>query len=126
MKSFFQFVKFGIVGLSNTLINYFVYFVLVKAGIYYLIASVAGFFVSVVNAYFWNSRYVFKDSTKSRPRLFLETISSYAFTGLILTNILLFALVNYFSFPVELAPIAVLLVTVPANFLINKFIVYRS
>ena len=54
-----QFVKFGIVGVSNTLIHYFTYLILIALGCHYLIASVAGFLVSVVNAFYWNNKYVF-------------------------------------------------------------------
>ena len=34
-----QFIKFGIVGLSNTLISYVVYFMGVRLGMHYLLAS---------------------------------------------------------------------------------------
>lgn len=43
-----QFVKFGIVGLSNTLIYYIVYVILVALSVNYLLSSLIGFFVSVI------------------------------------------------------------------------------
>ena len=42
-EAFLQFIKFGIVGVSNTLIHYFTYLICICAGCHYLIASVIGF-----------------------------------------------------------------------------------
>ncbi|MCL1904098.1 MAG: GtrA family protein [Oscillospiraceae bacterium] len=53
-----QFVKFGIVGLSNTL----VYLLIFNSLLSFTgedIAYFAGFIISVINAYFWSSRFVF-------------------------------------------------------------------
>ena len=50
-NGFLQFVQFGIVGLSNTLISYVVYAVGIAAHLHYLAASVLGFLVSVANAF---------------------------------------------------------------------------
>jgi hypothetical protein len=55
-----QFIKFGIVGLSNTAISYIIYFLLVYFDLHYLIASIIAFFISVLNSFFWNNKYVFK------------------------------------------------------------------
>lgn len=66
-----QFIKFGIVGVSNTVISLGITY-----GIIYLfhklnwlffnesllvfLASFVGFFISVLNSYYWNNKYVFK------------------------------------------------------------------
>ena len=60
LEKILQFVKFGIVGVSNTLISYIVYVILVTWGCHYLAASLLGFLISVINAFYWNNRYVFK------------------------------------------------------------------
>ena len=61
-----QFIKFGIVGLSNTLIAYLVYAVCIYIGLHYLLANVIAFAVSVLNAYYWSDRYV-SPAMLSRP-----------------------------------------------------------
>jgi putative flippase GtrA len=56
-----QFVKFGIVGVSNTLLSLVVYAVLLKAfGVWYLAASAIGFAVGTVNGFLWNRRWTFR------------------------------------------------------------------
>jgi putative flippase GtrA len=56
-----QFVKFGIVGVSNTLITFAVYTLLLKGfGVWYLAASAIGFAVGAVNGFLWNRRWTFR------------------------------------------------------------------
>jgi putative flippase GtrA len=55
-----QFVKFGIVGVSNTLLTFIVYTFLLKVlGVWYLAASAIGFTVGAVNGFMWNRRWTF-------------------------------------------------------------------
>lgn len=124
-----QFVKFGVVGVSNTLISYAVYAVLVNLNWHYLLASVAGFVVSVINAYYWSDRYVFKAQEGEERvwwKVFLKTFISYAGTGLILNNILLVIWVDVAGIHEMLGPVINLFVTVPLNFLLNKYWAYRD
>lgn len=124
-----QFIKFGIVGLSNTLISYMIYAILVSCHVHYLAASVAGFIVSVINAYYWNNKYVFQaDSGEKRKwwNVFLKTFTSYAGTGLILNNILLIVWVDVLGWPDMLGPIINLLITIPLNFILNKYWAFKQ
>ena len=127
-NQFMQFVKFGMVGLSNTIINYVCYLILIKLGVYYLIASIVGFLVSVVNAYYWNSKYVFRKEGEKQSHLqaFIKVFLSYAATGLVLNNILLFIWVNLLHLSEVIGPIVTLIVTIPTNFILNKLWAFRS
>jgi len=56
-----QFAKFGIVGISNTLLTFLVYTVLLKVfGVWYLAASAIGFAVGAVNGFLLNRRWTFR------------------------------------------------------------------
>ncbi|MDR2408819.1 MAG: GtrA family protein [Bacteroidales bacterium] len=122
-----QFIKFGIVGLSNTIISFLIYTLLIRIGLHYLFASIIAFFVSVTNSFFWNKKYVFtKDRGINIFRSLFKTFISYGLTGLILTNILLFILIDVFEISKYLAPFIVLIITIPSNFLINKYWVFRD
>lgn len=56
-----QFAKFGIVGVSNTLITFGVYTLLLKGlGVWYLAASAIGFVVGAVNGFLLNRRWTFR------------------------------------------------------------------
>ena len=124
-----QFIKFGIVGLSNTIISYGVYAGLTYVGVPYVLASVIGFVVSVLNSFFWNNRYVFKknDGEQRNPWWTLaKTFLAYAGTGLILSNILLVLFVDKMGISKYLAPILSLVITIPLNFVINKYWSFRT
>lgn len=56
-----QFVKFGLVGVSNTLLTFSVYTLLLKAfGVWYVAASAIGFAVGAVNGFLWNRAWTFR------------------------------------------------------------------
>ena len=96
-KTFVQFIKFGLVGFSNTAISYalnvLILFLLrnVQWKQDYIVANIISFTISMFWAFYWNNKYVFqekqegkRDKWKSMGRSFLV----YGFTGYILNNIL--------------------------------------
>ena len=119
-----QFVKFGLVGVSNTLVSWAVYYLFLWLNEdLYMAGTVAGTVVSIYNAFFWNDRFVFKGGDrdrKSRLKRLGKTYVSYGFTSL-LSIALVWAEVNLLGISKALAPIVTLVVTIPLNFLINKF-----
>ena len=124
-----QFIKFGLVGLSNTLLSYAIYLLTLlilsplKLSWDYFVASVLSFVLSVLWSYFWNNRFVYKQDSKKRSfwKSLFKTYLSYAFTGIILGNILLYVWVALLGIPKTLAPLLSLVITVPLNFLLNKY-----
>ncbi len=62
MKTVLQFLKFGIVGVSNTLLAFAVYTILLKVfGVWYVAASGIGFAVGAVNGFLLNRRWTFRE-----------------------------------------------------------------
>lgn len=128
-KGLYQFVKFGIVGTSNTLIAYAVYSICVFVGIHYIVANAIAFLVSVLNAYFWSDRYIFKKEegeTRNVKMTILRTYIAYGSTGLILGSILLTIYVDIFMISEYIAQLFVLIFTIPLNFIINKFWSFKT
>lgn len=129
-KEFFalvwQFIKFGIVGFSNTLISLAVYYILVFFGWNYLLANTMDFLISVCNAFFWNYRYVFKDKTEtSIPKSFSKVFITYGISYLVST-FLIWLMVDIMHISEWLAPLIRLVVTVPLNFVLNKLWAFRK
>jgi putative flippase GtrA len=120
-----QFIKFGIVGVSNTLISMAIYYLFVFINRdFYMLGSTVGFFVSVINAYFWNNKFVFKKSEKGNAKALIKTYVSYGSTFL-LGLALLYVMVHVLGISVMIAPIIQLVVTIPLNFLLNKFWAFK-
>lgn len=128
MQSLIQFIKFAIIGFSNTLISYLVYVIGVYFGLHYLLASVMGFVISVLNSFYWNNKYVFRQEEGKRNLWYTlaKTFLSYGATGLVLANILLYLWVDILHISEYLGPIINLMITVPLNFVLNKFWAFRT
>ena len=125
----YQFFKFGIVGASNTLIAYVIYSICVYTGIHYLLANALGFFISVLNAYYWSDRFVFKKGegeSRSGVWTLVKTYIAYGSTGLLLASILLYSYVDKLHISEYIAQLLVLVITIPLNFIINKFWSFKT
>lgn len=131
-----QFVKFGIVGVSNTVISYVLYAISLlgfqKTGIFgkvdYLAAQIIAFVLSVLWSFYWNNKMVFvqeEGEKRSVIGALIKTYISYSFTGLFLNSILLVIWVQVFHISEFIAPIINLLISVPVNFIINKFWAFK-
>lgn len=158
-----QFIKFGLVGVMNTFISMAVNALVLiffnkvlgiseDEKVSYFTASIMAFIISVFSAYIWQNKFVFKQNEGEERvwwKVLLKTYLSYAGTGLILNNILLYLwndvihVGQYFGWLVDIVNamgisitgdrivsyIAVLLnmvITVPLNFIFNKFWAYKG
>lgn len=150
-KGFWQFVKFSLVGVSNTLISEGVYALLVYFKVHYLLAQLIGFSLSVLNAYYWNSRYVFADNGAERVwwKMLAKTYLAY-FGGYLVNAFLLIFWIDILHISSWMEPAAGwfaghgiesfdaqflgsvlaaginLLITVPMNFVVNKYWTFRQ
>lgn len=124
-----QFIKFGIVGISNTLVSFAVYYIFIWIDPkLYLIGSAVGWIVSVANAFYWNNKYVFKggaEDGRSILKRLAKTYVSYGATFL-LTTLLLYLEVDRLKWPETICPPINLLITIPLNFLLNRLWTFRK
>lgn len=132
-----QFIKFGIVGVSNTVLSYVLYMVFLKLfeqyalfpAYDYLLSSIMTFFICIAWSFYWNNRFTFRQEDGERRnhrRAFIKTAFSYALTGLLLHNILLYIWIEVMGIAKIAAPLINLIVTVPLNFLLNKFWAFKT
>lgn len=137
-ESFFetiiQFVKFGIVGLSNTVLSYIlnvlVLLVLQSFEVKwdFVVGNMVAFVLSVLWSFYWNNRLVFKEETcekRSVWKVLMKTYIAYGFTGIILNNLLSLLWISVFGISKYIAPLLNLILSVPLNFIINKFWAFR-
>ena len=68
-NKWYQFIGFCLVGVSNFLVTFIVFNVCVYCfKMDPLLANVPAFFLSVLNAFFWNNKYVFKENDETGNR----------------------------------------------------------
>lgn len=124
-----QFLKFGMVGAVNTVLAY-----LITNLCYYglhlheQVSNLISFLITVLISYLLNSRYVFRGQEGGgQPwyRALLKVYASYALTELVLMGVLLYVEERIYGVPHFAATLVNLCVTVPLNFVLNKFWAYR-
>ena len=128
-----QFVCFCAVGVTNTVLAYVlnVGTLLFLARFHfswdYVAGNVVSFVLSVLWSYYWNSRFVFHAGERCGFSLktLLKTYIAYGFSGIILTNILSYVWIEQFRISKLFAPLINLIVTVPINFLVNKYWAFK-
>ena len=118
-----QFIKFGIVGISNTIVSLAIYYALVFIGLHYILSNAIAFVISVLNAYYWNRKYVFK-SHENKAAILPKIYAAYSFTFFLGTG-LLFLMVEIIGISNLVAPLLNLFITTPTNFMLNKFWVFK-
>ena len=152
-----QFIKFGLVGVSNTAISYGIdqlfYYVVFRntamdEKLKITVVSALAFFVSVTNSYFWNNRFVFKSENRKRfgqhLYAYFKTVLCYALTGLVLapaikvwlsgvslpsalvSRLPSFLVAEGDKLPYWVLSIVPLIISIPLNFVLNKFWAFRS
>jgi putative flippase GtrA len=155
MQALWQFIKFGMVGAANTVVNLTIYMICCHViGTNVHIANATAFIISVFSAYLLQSRFVFKEDENCEKRVWwkalIKTYIAYSFTGLFLTELLLIFWLDLINLSQYLTPLAVwlrnnlnfsmsevklaetvvpfmnMVVTVPINFCVNKFWAYRQ
>lgn len=134
---FMQFVKFGLVGVINTAVDYITYLLTLlifeETGLFgtkaYLVSTILGFLVSFFNMFYWNNTYVFKkkeDESRSALASLVKLFLSYSLTGIIIKPGCMFILVDLVRVPKTVAPIPIMFITIPVNFLLSKLWAFRG
>lgn len=130
-----QFTKFGIVGVSNTVISYLINIaVLFLLQPYrfiwdYVAGNIIAFILSVLWSFYWNNRMVFvlgEGEHRSIWKSLLKTYIAYGFTGIILNNILSWVWISMIGISKYIVPLINLTMSVPLNFVINKRWTFKS
>ena len=106
-----QFIKFGLVGVSNTAVSMAVYYIFlwIDPGLY-MVGSILGTILSIANAFFWNDKFVFTGNANDWRSKLKRLGKTYVSFGVSKT----------------IAPIVNLLVTIPLNFIINKLWTFKE
>lgn len=134
-QNFMQFVRFSMVGISNVIVSYLIniltLLVLTPAGLKfdYIAANTTAFVLSVLWSFYWNNRLVFTlkfGEHRSTWRTLAKTYVVYGFTGIILNNVLSTIWIYGLHMSKFVAPLCNLPISVPINFLLNKFWTYNG
>ena len=127
-KSLIQFIKFGIVGVSNTILGLSIYYLFIWINKdLYQVGNVVSWIISVAWSCYWNNRFVFAQEKNGWNLLLKRLGKSYVSYGisLLLSIILLYIQVEILKWSETIAPLVNLLITIPLNFVMNKYWTFK-
>jgi putative flippase GtrA len=119
-----QFVKFGVVGISNTLLTLIVYTLLLKVfGVWYLAASAIGFILGAINGFLLNRRWTFREHVGDALTPVRWGIVQTC--GLGINEALLYVLVHHAQLDKLLAQVCATAVVTVTTFFVNRAWTFR-
>ncbi|WP_342985679.1 GtrA family protein [Clostridium saudiense] len=120
-----KFIKFGLVGVLNTLINWIIFALLNFVGVYYIVANVIAYAIATANSYIWNSKWVFKYNGKDKK----ETTAKFIILnliGLALNTAILYFLVDILSLNKLVGLVITTAIVMVINYIVNKIWVFKE
>lgn len=120
-----RFIKFCIVGCSNTVISLIVYFGALSCGVNYIVATITGYVLSSAWGYVVNKLWVFKPK---RNIIWKSVVKYYITYGVALgINVVgMYCFVDIACISEKIAPFIILCITIPLNFCMSKFWIYKE
>ncbi|MGG0461811.1 GtrA family protein [Priestia aryabhattai] len=118
-------IKFALVGVVNTLIDFAVYALLTTIGVNYILAQWISYSAGILNSYVMNRKWTFKKKEKSSKR----EVISFVIVNLItlsLTSFLLTVLYNKWGIPLLISKLLITIVSVGINFIGTKLLVFTT
>ena len=119
-----QFIKFSIIGVSNTVIYFCIYYFLLWLNIFYLYANIIAFILGVLNSYYWNRKFTFNQSIITIYTI-IRLYGSYGITALLGTG-LLYLFVDIMGVNKYICPIINIGPMTCINFILNKYFVFGN
>ena len=120
-----KFIKFGLVGVLNTLINWIIFAVLNFVGVYYIVANVIAYAIATANSYIWNSKWVFKYNGKDKKETTIKFVI-LNLIGLALNTAILYFLVDVLLFNKLIGLVITTVIVMVINYIVNKIWVFKE
>ncbi|MCM3654660.1 GtrA family protein [Metabacillus litoralis] len=111
-------LKFGTVGIFNTLITIGSFMLLLSVGVNYLLANIISYGLGVINSYYWNKNWVF-EAMPGQKNLFLKFVVVNLIT-LLINTLSLYLLVDHLGIHPIIGQFISTGIGMVINYLLNK------
>lgn len=123
---FKQFIKFSVVGVSGTVIDWIFYFIFTRwLFTYYLIAKALSFIFAAANNYFWNRVWTFRSKDKNIVKQFIKFFA-VSVIGLFINILIMYIVVNDFKLSDFYGLIIATAIVMFWNFFANKLWTFKE
>ncbi|MBD3360097.1 MAG: hypothetical protein GF365_05335 [Candidatus Buchananbacteria bacterium] len=121
-----QFVKFCLVGLGNTALDYIFYLLFSRVlGVYFLYANLLSVGIAMTASFIFNKHWTFRDKAKNVKTQYLKFVGVNA-VYFVLNNSIVFTLVQYLQIYDLLAKVIAIMVGLFWNFLANRYWTFKK
>lgn len=119
-----MFIKFGCVGVLNTIIDTAVFFLLCdKLSLNEVISNMSAYLFSSANSYFMNSKFVYK-AAKYSLKKYIHFICGNVLV-LIISSLSVMIFASFFEVK-TLAKLISMPITIVLNFIIQRFVIFKK
>lgn len=126
IKMFGQMIKYGLIGVINTLLTGIIIFVLMNGfGVSFKISNAAGYIVGFFNSFIMNKLWTFKGNQTSTLRQFIRFAAVFAVCYFLQLGLVVF-LVENLSISENIAQLAGMVFYTLIGFLLNKLFTFKD
>lgn len=129
IKKYEEIIKYLIIGVATTALNYIIFTILVKkANIEMHTSNILAWFVSVIFAYFTNKLFVFESKSFKFDVLGKEILSfgTARILSLVLEEIILYVFVDLLNMNKMIIKLIANVVVIIVNYILSKFIIFKN
>lgn len=125
-RSFRQFVKFCVIGMTNVCIDFLVYIILTRFfHLYFVLANLGSFAIAVSWSFYMNKNWTFKDFLGEKLReKYIKFFVTNAI-GVSIQTLLLYCFVVYMHWNDIISKALAVVIVVFWNFFVSKYWVFR-
>lgn len=121
-----QLIKYTLIGISSTVIQYIIYLLCYTPTKNYIFANIVAFIISVFNSYYWNRKLIFNTTSTVWWKVLLKNYILYFGTGVILTNIFAYVMIDVWNISPYLSPLIIVIIIYPLNYVLNRFWAHKG
>jgi putative flippase GtrA len=119
VQKYRHFLLYSIIGVSGVFIDFFSYGAMVSwTSISYLLANIVSTTLGICNNFIWNAWFNFRKTDNIKNRFF--TFYFVGMLGLLLSTVILYILVQYFSIQELVAKMVTIVFVVIVQYSLNK------
>lgn len=118
-------IYYLIFGVLSTLTNIIVYKICTILDLFYILANIIAWVISVLFAFYTNKYFVFNNKNKITLFEFISFISSRLFTG-VLDLILMYITVSIFNFDDFIMKLIINIFVIILNYIFSKLLVFKK
>ncbi len=122
-----EFIKFAIVGVTNTLIHLSILYVLTEFfSVWYILSSFLAFLVAVTNSFIFNTLWTFKKDIKHKTTTRYGKFFIVSVITALLNLFFLYVFTEYIGLWYMLSQLVAIVLTLMMNFIGNKFWTFKE